>query len=645
MKKLKNSQGMADPRLLRAGGVALAVLLLGTAAVLVVKDQKSQSAYQEWARSENQKVFDASTQQRLSDQQLRSLDRQLNDSFYERLQDQLPVRILVLGESVTGTNGVSSAKSWAQLLKTQLSVQYGVTVELTDLTLPAGNAGFGTWAELMEQPDGAARSMLSEMLLNGTAVQSEDGTIAPEGWDNTKSHALRKNEYDLAILSLGTNDDPAEFPIWYEAVLRALRTKYRQCSVISLLSPQAVTAPELGCADENEAALRKLAFRYYADVLDLGAMLKEKDSDSGTSGISEAVQKKYTADGRYLNAAGHTLLAETLEKLIEEKTAESKRYTAGEIRPSDASVEALDEFYFVPSEALQRLDDYTYVLGKNQMRSSTEDSTGGILRHGRGEDSYRGIVGVDYTLISGDNDLYIATGDGTHPFGRRTVKREEKDSLHSIAVLNDGFDADRDGNLIISFGTKAQADGLHGVIFGGEVTLPEALDDFETVAYVGPTDGNKNRLSLDDDGNIIPKESSAETGKSSETTASVSPENINESAPNTESTEVSAAETAAAEESTAPESPDARTETGDTASAGTEKEAAAAESSAGQSTEETLPKLDAGGAGTPTPMENTRTTEAAVSSASAETAETAAETGAADSVLILQNDEKGTSEK
>ncbi len=644
MKKLKNSQGMADPRLLRAGGVALAVLLLGTAAVLVVKDQKSQSAYQEWARSENQKVFDASTQQRLSDQQLRSLDRQLNDSFYERLQDQLPVRILVLGESFTGTNGVSSAKSWAQLLKTQLSVQYGVTVELTDLTLPAGNAGFGTWAELMEQPDGAARSMLSEMLANSTAVQSEDGTIAPEGWDNTKSHALRKNEYDLAILSLGTNDDPAEFPIWYEAVLRALRTKYRQCSVISLLSSQAVTAPELGCADENEEALRNLASRYHADVLDLGAMLKEKDSESGTTGISEAVQKKYTADGVYLNAAGHTLLAETLENLIEEKTAKSERYTAGEIRPSDASVEALDEFHFVSSDALQRLDDYTYVLGKNQMRSSTEDSTGGILRHGRDEDSCRGIVGVDYTLVSGDNDLYIATGDGTHPFGRRTVKREEKDSIHSIAVLNDGFDADRDGNLIISFGTKAQADGLHGLIFGGEVTLPETLDDFEAVAYVGPTDGNKNRLSLDDDGKIIPKESTAETGKSSETTASERSENISESTPNTESTEVSETETAAAEESTAPESPDVRSDTEGTASVGTEKEAAAAESSAGQSTEETLPRMDIGDARTPTPMENTRTTEAA-ETAAAETTASTAETGAADAVLILQNDEKGTSEK
>ncbi len=644
MKKLKNSQGMADPRLLRAGGVALAVLLLGTAAVLVVKDQKSQSAYQEWARSENQKVFDASTQQRLSDQQLRSLDRQLNDSFYERLQDQLPVRILVLGESFTGTNGVSSAKSWAQLLKTQLSVQYGVTVELTDLTLPAGNAGFGTWAELMEQPDGAARSMLSEMLANSTAVQSEDGTIAPEGWDNTKSHALRKNEYDLAILSLGTNDDPAEFSIWYEAVLRALRTKYRQCSVIALLSSQAVTAPELGCADENEEALRNLASRYHADVLDLGAMLKEKDSDSGTTGISEAVQKKYTADGVYLNAAGHTLLAETLENLIEEKTAKSERYTAGEIRPSDASVEALDEFHFVSSDALQRLDDYTYVLGKNQMRSSTEDSTGGILRNGRDEDSCRGIVGVDYTLVSGDNDLYIATGDGTHPFGRRTVKREEKDSLHSIAVLNDGFDADRDGNLIISFGTKAQADGLHGLIFGGEVTLPETFDDFEAVAYVGPTDGNKNRLSLDDDGKIITKESTAETGKSSETTASERSENISEGTPNTESTEVSETETAAAEESTAPESPDVRTDTEGTASIGTEKGAAAAERSAGQSTEETLPRMDAGDAGTPTPMENTRTTEAA-ETAAAETMASTAETAAADAVLILQNDEKGTSEK
>ena len=523
MRKARKSEGFADPQLLRVGGIALAVVLLGTSAVWVVKDRQSQSAYQEWARAENKKVFDQSTQQRLSDQQLRSLSRQLNDSFYQRLQDQLPVRILVIGDSYAGDTGAGAAsKSWAQLLKAQLSVQYGVTVELTNLTLPEGNGSFAAWAALMEQPNGAASAMLREMQAAGTASVAEDGTIDAEGWDNTKSHAFRKNEYDLAIVSLGTTDDPEEFPTWYEAVLRALRTKYRQCSVISLLSDQAVIDPSLGYADENEEKLRTIAAQYHADVVDIGAMLQDKDANAGdgaaaAEGISEAVLKKYTSDGLYLSAAGHTLLAETLEGFIEQKAAAGQSYSFGDIALLTPSVEALDEFHFVDREALNRIDDYTYVLGKNQMQ---EDANGAesIVRHGRDTNSFRGIVGVDYTLVSGDNDLYLATGDGTHPFGRRTLTNDTG-SRRSIAAINDGFDAERDGNLIISFGTKEQADGLKGVIFSGELSLPARLDDFKAVSYVGPTDGNGNRLSLDKDGKVVKSEAKKESNTAKESIA------------------------------------------------------------------------------------------------------------------------------
>ena len=124
-------------------------------------------------------------------------------------------------------------------------------------------------------------------------------------------------------------------------------------------------------------------------------------------------------------------------------------------------------------------------------------------------DFFRGIVGVDYMLASGDNDLYIATGDGTKPFGRITVNNPYSSSTRLVAPVNDHFSADRDGNLIISFGTKEQAAGLQGILFGGDLELPAALDDFKTVAYVGPTDENGKRLPLDEDGRIA--ETTAET--------------------------------------------------------------------------------------------------------------------------------------
>lgn len=607
-----DKRGSVNPGLLKAGGVVLAVLIVGATGGVLYHDRQTQAAYQEWARAENKKVFDQATQQRLSDQQLLSLERQLNDSFYQRLQDQLPVRVLVVGDGYGAGMGASQAvRSWAQRLKASLAMKYGVTVELTNVSLSEQNGGFGAWASLRQQPDGAATAMLAEMVGDGRAEVAKDGTISAEGWNNTMSHAFRKDEYDLAIVSLGMTDDPSQFPTWYEAVLRGLREKYRQCSVISLLSSQALTSPELGFADENTEALRTISKQYHADVVNVGMEMLDPEGAGKGATVSEIAQKavamaagsgadgagasateeagdadgqvkaaqaaiqKYTVEGLYLNDAGQGFLADTLQKLIDQKVANAQGYTAGEVTLLDPAVEALDEFHYIPVAELNRLNDYTYALGKNQMRltdgnveatalDGADDGTvtggvadttgagaggtgdmsagatdttgatgvtgaaatgtgatgagaaggrksGSIVRHSEhvAGDFFRGIVGVDYMLASGDNDLYIATGDGTKPFGRITANNPYSSSTRSMTAVNDHFSADRDGNLIISFGTKEQAAGLQGIIFGGDLELPVALDDFKTVAYVGPTDENGKHLPLDEDGRIA--ETTAET--------------------------------------------------------------------------------------------------------------------------------------
>ena len=543
-----DKRGSVNPGLLKVGGVVLAVLIVGATGVVLYHDRQTQAAYQEWARAENKKVFDQATQQRFSDQQLLSLERQLNDSFYQRLQDQLPVRVLVVGDGYGAGMGASqAARSWAQRLKASLAMKYGVTVELTNVSLSEQNGGFGAWAALRQQPDGAATAMLAEMVGDGRAEVAKDGTISAEGWNNTMSHAFRKDEYDLAIVSLGMTDDPSQFPTWYEAVLRGLREKYRQCSVISLLSSQALTSPELGFADENTEMLRTISKQYHADVVNVGMEMldpegagkgattseiaqkavamaagsgadgavasatEEADDADGQVKAAQAAIQKYTVEGLYLNDAGQGFLADTLQKFIDQKVANAQGYTADEVPLLDPAVEALDEFHYIPVAGLNRLNDYTYALGKNQMRLADDSADDGIVRHSEhvAGDFFRGIVGVDYMLASGDNDLYIATGDGTKPFGRITANNPYSSSTRSVVPVNDHFSADRDGNLIISFGTKEQAAGLQGILFGGDLELPAALDDFKTVAYVGPTDENGKRLPLDEDGRIA--ETTAET--------------------------------------------------------------------------------------------------------------------------------------
>ena len=165
-----DKRGSVNPGLLKAGGVVLAVLIVGATGVVLYHDRQTQAAYEEWARAENKKVFDQATQQRLSDQQRLSLERQLNDSFYQRLQDQLPVRVLVVGDGYGAGMGASqAARSWAQRLKASLAMKYGVTVELTNVSLSEQNGGFGAWASLRQQPDGAATAMLAELVGDGRA--------------------------------------------------------------------------------------------------------------------------------------------------------------------------------------------------------------------------------------------------------------------------------------------------------------------------------------------------------------------------------------------------------------------------------------------------------------------------------------------
>ena len=110
------------------------------------------------------------------------------------------------------------------------------------------------------------------------------------------------------------------------------------------------------------------------------------------------------------------------------------------------------------------------------------------------------IIGVDYDLVEGDNDLYAATGDGTTGFGRIVQRNNDAVKVRFIMPLNDGYSYERDRNLIMAFSTKEQADTLHGIILGGDFTLPSYLDGFQHVPYIGLTDKEGKPIPLNRDG-------------------------------------------------------------------------------------------------------------------------------------------------
>ena len=580
MKKLlKDKHGEINQVFIKGIMVAVCALVLGFVGVSAFMDERSEREYLEWAREENRKVFDDSQQIRMNEKQLLKLRRELNDSFYQRLEHDLPVRILIVGDAYgNGFGARSKSAVWSKLLQTGLNKKYGVKVEVKNVTLSGMNGGYGAWAQVMKLPDGTAGSVLSDV----GAVKDRQGAYTGENVDAKTITASRENEYDLCIVSLGMTDDPQMFELYYEGVLREVRRKFSKCSIISLLSNQALTAPELGYADDNYDALYRISKHYDAAVLNVGLEMTDPDAaekgatmsqipfgaataeslaaDMRADGISEkkvrevaskdleersaaaeAAIRKYTIDGLYLNNEGQKFLSDRLLRLIDKKVSKGTGYDDKEIAPIKKEVVTLDQYHYFTVSELVRLDEFTYVLAENRVKAAADSGdkvsgagaagVGGV--HGKvlkpGEPG--SIVGVDYDLVPGDNDVYAAVGDGTEGFGRIIRSHSDTDKEHYIYPLNEGYSCERDGNLILGFSTKAQADTLHGVILGGDFTLPSYFDGYQQVPYIGLTDEEGNPVALNKDGRP--------TGEGSL-------DNENESAEADETTEATKAETTAA---------------------------------------------------------------------------------------------------
>ncbi|WP_031554240.1 hypothetical protein [Oribacterium sp. FC2011] len=602
---LCDKRGAVNPLFIRIilGVVcALVLILLGISTIF---DKQSDDEYQKWAKSENQKIYNDSQQVRLTERQLLKLRRELNDSFYQRLEHDLPVRILIVGDAYGNGFGVSNKSLvWSKLLQAGLKKKFGVKAEVENITLSGMNGGYGAWVQLMKLPDGTASPVLTAAgavkdkegtytgeVQNDTGdVKKQNGEFAGEILDARTVAASRENEYDLCIVSLGMTDEPQMFELYYEGVLRQIRRKFEKCSIISLLSNQALTAPELGYADENYDALYKISKHYDASVINVGLEMTDPDAaakgatisqlpyssaateslaaDMQSDGISkkkadeiaskdlaertaaaEEAIHKYTIDGLYLNNEGQKFLSERILSFIEKKVSKSTGYNAKEISPLKKEVTTLDRYHYFPVSELVRLDDFTYVLAENTVKAAAgvEDRDGvfpfsdkagadgervsapageGAANKAAGVNDLKPeelgtIIGVDYDLVEGDNDLYAATGDGTTGFGRIVQRNNDAVKVRFIMPLNDGYSYERDRNLILAFSTKEQADTLHGIILGGDFTLPSYLDGFQHVPYIGLTDKEGKPIHLNRDGqpteteNDLPEQTTKENDKTS----------------------------------------------------------------------------------------------------------------------------------
>lgn len=356
--------------------IILATLLGALLWMNKVEEDKKSAELQEL----NKKLY-----QEEQEKQATLKQKEVEDSFYQKLADGFDVNVLIVGDSIA-ENG-QGEKGWCTLLQNNLKITYNNRVSFTNVSM-GGNASYAGYVRTM--------------------VLNDDVN------------------YDLAIICYGQNDSTDGFSTNYESIIRAIRSKYPDCSIISILesSQREYT--------EKMTTIQSVCEHYSIPVADTIAVF----NNSG---------KAYDAlsnDGVHPNDAGQEIYFETVKKIIDDNVAASMGKMS-DVDVNNVDVHKFDNFVWYDADSdFERVDDTTFTI-------STSAS---------------GILGIDYTYESGDNkaDIYV---DG-ELFESPTVTFGYDFSQRHILVVSD--DCIVKNEIKVVFTSKEQADGFKGMCFSWE---------------------------------------------------------------------------------------------------------------------------------------------------------------------------------
>ena len=355
--------------------VALGILMWG-------EKKKSNVKAQELTKL-NEQIF---TENQAKEEALKQ--KEAEDSFYQKLTDGFDVNILIVGDSIGAGGGIETGgKQWYNQLQFYLQTVNKSKVSVTNVSM-GGNTSYAGYVRTM--------------------VLNDDV------------------DYDLAIICYGQNDRTDGFSTNYESIIQAIRTKYPDCSIISILesSQREYT--------EKMTTIQSICEHYSIPVADTIAAF----NNSGKA------YDDLTGDGVHPNDAGQEIYFETVKAVIDDNVAAS----TGKMTDTDvinADVHKFDNFvWYDASSDFERVDDTTFTI-------STSAS---------------GILGIDYTYESGDNkaDIYV---DG-ELFKSPTVTFDYDFSQRHILVVSD--DCTVKNEIKVVFTSKEQADGFKGMCFSWE---------------------------------------------------------------------------------------------------------------------------------------------------------------------------------
>ena len=357
--------------------IILIVVMVAALSILMWGEKKKSSAKTQELAKLNEQIF---AENQAKAEALKQ--KEAEDSFYQKLVDGFDVNVLVVGDSIA--EGGQGEKGWCTLLQNNLRKTYGNSVSFTNVSM-GGNASYAGYVRTMALNDDV--------------------------------------DYDLAIICYGQNDGADGFSTNYESIIRAIRSKYPDCSIISILESSQRTYTE------KMTTIQSICEHYSIPVADTIAAF----NDSGKA------YDDLTGDGVHPNDAGQEIYFETVKAVINDNvTASTGKMTDTDV--INADVHKFDNFvWYDASSDFERVDDTTFTISV----------------------SATGVLGIDYTYESGDNkaDIYV---DG-ELFESPTVTFDYDFSQRHIMVVSD--DCTVKSEIKVVFNTKEQADGFKGMCF------------------------------------------------------------------------------------------------------------------------------------------------------------------------------------
>ncbi len=273
-------------------------------------------------------------------------------SAYEKLADGAPIDILIVGDSIAAGTGATSGNSWAALLPKSIEEKYGSSCNIVNVSMGGNTSIAGTLRVKMLDED---------------------------------------TDFDLALICYGENDiDDETFALNYESIIRSIKSKYGNCSIISILeSSQRDYTNKIN-------QIIDIANFYGIPVVDT---IKAYES----SGYEYEELVNAPDDLTHPNNFGHAIYLSSVLDVIYEQVRSRSAYV-GTANPND-------DLIYIPRSLFLRTGLTTFEIQMNPLRANI-----GIYRSH--------IPGTNTVEIySDDKQVFEQQFEWEYPFGQEHVEQ------------------------------------------------------------------------------------------------------------------------------------------------------------------------------------------------------------------------------